>query len=370
MSSNEVSAMRKTKVFEAKNARAVSLLKSWLRAVEVSYQVPVRTGAKVAEVDLIVTSQDGRAVQVQVNSGDSPAASPATTVLDGTVLTGRNIQAARDLFSGFLGSLGYEARSPVDRGALPDGKLDYHDRFEDVSMRHADLHRVPNPSENELLRYEAVMKKAAWTFLRSQGRFCDEHMFEFGDLYTYAMVWTTIYIGYYEVPEHEVTASNNEKKLYSFLSQRFDELRAIGDKKGKNIFATLDVAFLGMHGQVYEWGDKSCWDGNVMRTEERPDDEYVARHNELDLRTPNTRRVSATHVLESKLRALPHDEMINVLKETAKNERLHPDATAEAARRLADHQHGCTACVYLDEMSPTVTPDDQAPGIDPGCCRE
>lgn len=360
------------KVFEAKNARALSLLKSWLRTLGISYEVGVSPG-----VDLVVSAKDGRRVQVQVNCGESPAVA-GVVVIAGGVLTGRKIQAGLDLFAGFVTSLGYEPKTPVNRGELPSKKLDYTDHFEEVSMRHTELRRCPNPSAADLERYEDVMKKATWNFLRSFGRFCSDNMLEFGDLFTHAQVWTVIYLGYYEVPEHAVTANNNEKKLYTYLTQRFLEFLSISEKKGRNIFATLDVAAIGQRGEAYDYSDKASWttdDDTVFHQldvtgNEDIDEAYVARNCRLDLRTPNTRRASATALLEAQLTALPHGDLIEVLTEASENKRIHPDAQREAASRLFDHRQTCLVCNPSGELTAQVGEDEDAAGVDAGGAEE
>jgi len=356
--------MRKATVFEAKNSRAVSILKAWCRAVGISYRV-----SAVAGVDLSVVAADGSAVLVQVQAADSETAPSSAVVLPASVITGRKIRDSFALFEGFQTTLGYEPKTPVDRGALPESKLSYHDHFEDVAFRHSELHRCPNPDPEHLARYETTAKKATHNFLNLNKRLCEDNMLDFDDLFAvYASMWTVVYIGYYEVPAEQDIADNNERKLYTYLWQRFGELRELLYKKGRSTLVTLDTASIGQHGRPTSWNSSlnrntadalegsggghttakvDHWYAREDAEEDEQDEDYISRHCELDLRTPNTRRASATRLLENSLTALGHDQMIVTLQAAIENDRIHPDARKEATRRLADHQQGCSACVHL-----------------------
>lgn len=361
--------LTKSTVFEAKNARAVSILKSWLREVGISYRVSFTPNC-----DLLVTSSEGVKKEVQITAGDSGTAPEGAVVLQAGVLTGRRIQAAMEAFAAFQRTLGYEAKTPVDRGQLPDKKLDYKDNFEAVAMRHTELRRSPNPTAKELSQYDVVLKKATWNFLRLNTQLCQDHVHSFEDLFTYAQTWLVVYLGYYQVPAEQDKESNNEKKLYAYLWQRFGEFRSLLNKKRRNVLAGMDTASIGQFNEPYRYNcgqgegkyfgylDRKGSSESGLESDDT-DESYVARHNELDLRSPNTRRTSAAANLEARLAALPHDEMMETLKTAMENDRLHIDASREARKRLAEHIHGCALCTHLSP--PGLEEDEDVPKVDP-----
>lgn len=336
--------MRRPKVFESKNARAVSLLKSWLRVLHISYQ----TGT-VPGVDLVVWAQNGRLVSVHVRVGGSRKVPRGTVILDGGLMTGRGrigIRPGLALFASFVSSLGYKPISPVSRGEAPEKRLCYQDNFEHIVMRHTDLRRVPNPPKEHLEAYMDVIHAVTTTFQRMNAQFCSDHMYEFGDLLSFSMGWTVTYIGLYEVPFEDVTDDNNERKLHAYIVQCFREFRATSDRKGRNIFASLDVASIGQHGEVYDYGSKLSWQLAQDEEEYRQIDEaYVNRRCQLDLTDEKTRRASARQLLDKHLGALPHDKLVEVLGETAENTRMDPGACEEARKRLKTHWKGCGVCL-------------------------
>jgi hypothetical protein len=358
--------MRKAKVFEAKNSRAVSLMKSWLRASGISFT----TGAEPG-VDLAVLDAAGRPVALQINCGESPPAAPGTVMVAGSVLTGRHLRDGLAFFTDFVAGLGYTPKTPVDRGELPEQKLSVVDDFEAVAMRHSELRRCPNPSTAQMKRYEPVLKKATWNFLRVNSRLCADNMLEFGDLFSYAQAWTINYLGLYEVPPEQDTANNNEKKLYYFLWQRYNEFRLLLLKKGRNIFPELDTASVAQHDRPYDHNNLASWNW-ADEQEEAVDEGYIARRRQLDVRTPNIRRASATRLLEQELGALPHDKLVTTLTEAVQNDRIHPDARREAARRLTEHCESCETCSggFSEDLSALIGVDEEMTGIDSGGAQE
>jgi hypothetical protein len=358
--------MRKAKVFESKNSRAVSLMKSWLRASGISFK-----SGSVPGVDLVVADAAGRDVSLQIDCGESPAAAPGTVVVGGSVLTGRRLRDGLAFFADFVASLGYTPRTPVDRGELPDQNLSVVDHFEEVAMRHSELRRCPNPTTQQMRRYEPVLKKATWNFLRLNARLCADNMLEFGDLFSYAQAWTINYLGLYEVPAEQDTAHNNEKKLYYFLWQRYNEFRQLLVKKGRNIFPELDTASVAQHDRPYDHNNVASWNWADEREDEL-DEAYIARRRQIDVRTPNVRRASAIRLLEQELGALPHDKLVGLLTEAAQNDRIHPDARREAARRLSEHCSSCQSCAgeFSEDLSALIGVDDEMSGIDSGGAQE
>lgn len=359
----------KATVFEAKNCRAVSLLKSWLRASGIGFRVG--EGA----VDLLVTAKNGERVSVQIHAADSSPTPEGCTVIEASTLTGRNIQGALDAFCEFQKTLGYEAKCPVNRGDLPTQKLSYVDSFEDVALRHTELRRAPNPTTEDLMKWEPVMKKATWNFIRANGQLLQDHMLEFDELFgTYARCYTVNYLAWYMVPEDKATDSNNERKLYVYLWQRFSELRSLLRKKGRSTLVGLDIAAIGRGGATYDYSDRTYWStsssDDIEQEEEKVDEAYLTRHRELDTRNPNARRASAINLLTVKLAKLDHGAMVEILKEASENYRIHPDAQREAAKRLAEHASSCPDCMQSSEYTGAAIQEDEESGAVHACSAE
>lgn len=329
-----------------KNSRAVSLLKSWLRTVGISYRVSLTEGA-----DLVVSRADGTKAEVQVTAPGAPNAPAGALILAAALLTGRRVRDALKAFDEFVKVLGYEGKlmQPVDRGVPPETKLNYHDHFEDVAFRHSELRRAPNPSKEDLLKYRVTMEQVVWKTVQLNSWIYEDHMLAPEDLLTYAQIWTTTFIAYFEHKDSEESETalknRNERDLYAYLWQRFGELRNLLVKKGRSVLPDIETALLAQNGgeRPVGWSGRG-YTGNVDKGE---DLDYIKRHCELDLRTVNLRRQSARDALKAGLANMPHDSMVNLLKEAGSNPYYNPDARSEALRQLKEHQEGCVDCVYL-----------------------
>ena len=73
---------------------------------------------------------------------------------------------------------------------------------------------------------------------------CLLHGYEYGDLLTYALVWTTNFLGLYAKDEGLAKPDENAKLLCVHLKQRFAELRSLLWKKGRNCFPETHTAGL------------------------------------------------------------------------------------------------------------------------------
>ena len=349
---------------DAKNARALNQLRSWLGAVKIPFE-PM-TGQN--GVDLVVTSPEGVAIELQLHTTESPPAPKTAIVIEAGALTGRDIQAALDLFGDLTEMLGYERRMPVNRGPLPEKKAHYSDSPELVALRHNEFRRVPNPSNETLRSHQKVVTRTAWQFFRGNATFCRDNMLEIGDLESYALVWTCNYIGIHAMPNEDT--SRNDRKLTAYLHQRFAEMRDTFSKKGKNVFPMLDDAFIAQYGVSFD---------NAMLAADYPDQQttkktyvvpssailgvdeidasYIERNRKLDTSSASARKKSADKLLTESLQALGHDKMIEVLISTVENSRLDPAARREARNRLRDHVGSCTGCT--EALLPESTEEDE-----------
>jgi hypothetical protein len=315
--------------FDRKNLRGLNLLRGWLRELSIEFAT-----SRTETADLEVVSKTGIRVQVQVQAADSPSPKDGVMVLKSADLTGRNISKALETFQGFVQSLGFEYRSPVSRGALPTKKLDYRDHFEDVALRHTELHRCPNPSDEDLKKYDRVIKDTVSRWYYMNFVFCDKNFLQQSDLITYAQMWTVTYVGMYQI---DSTQGNNEGKLRTYLYQRLMEYKQVMKKKGRSIVVTT-VDGRDLH-------------ASFNSQDEEIDTAYVERHNKLSLRNPRDRRDSAERLLEKKLSEMPHDDMIALLTDTVNNKHLHHEARSEALRRVNYHYQICSVCASRGIMS-------------------
>lgn len=337
---------------EPKNTRALNLIKTWLRESKITFSI-LRGPA-----DLLVKSSKGEQVEVQIRASDSPEPPVSAIVLQAETITGRNIQAALDLFRVFIQNLGFEWHSPVNRGPLPTKKAYFNEDFEGGALRHADLHRCPNPDPAELAKYEPVMISACKRFKFRYHFACLDNMHDMDDLMSYARMWTIAYIGMYQAVNP--SPEDNARKLSAHLRQRFQELRNLWEKAGKNIFAHFDEAQIAMTGTTFDYNNTfnapTDFDNEYGRkqkremidlhvnpaiTDESIDTEYVSRHCQLDTSSEHARRNSASLLLSNLLSKLPHDEMVEKLQYVISSNRTDPTARKEAAKILKAHGESC-----------------------------
>ncbi len=369
-----------SKHFEAKNFRALTLIKSWLTALSIPFEASTIGGS-----DLVAIGRNGTEVRIQIRAEDSPPVAAGTLALGAGLITGRSIQTALDLFQGLVEMLGYEYTSPVNRGALPTRKAHFSDDFESVAFRHTDLHRVPNPSSADMARFEPIVKKAMLEFHRHYRDICQDNMLDYDDLKNIARVWTVAYLGMYRVPAERDLDNDNEKKLLTHLRQRFQEFRNLLHKKGRNTFANLDEAHIAVHGTPFDYAATFGGLGRLRRYKGTPemieaaadvflqaapiaseedeiDSEYVSRHRELNTKTTTSRKASAEKLLEKLLAGLPHDEMVERLTNAIESDRIDPTARREAASRLRSHAGSCGSCANL--LLAAAEEDEESAGVD------
>lgn len=341
----------KQKELLVKESAATRQLKVWLGAIGIACRVR-------DPYSLWVTRKDGEEVVVYLGPGARPEGSIPVSA---AVVTGRSLKESLRVFSALQEVLGYEPRVPVDRGPIPEHKLENGACFEFSAMRHTALRRVPNPTAKQLLRYDLVINRAVGKFFRANRDLCRNHQLEVGDLKTYAQLWACTFIFLVELDT--TRPSDNEKLLYRHVAQRFCGLRQNLFSQGRSTLPSLDEAFIGTHGRPYDWQNFEGWGS----TEERvpTDILYVRRHCKLDLSSPSARRKSATKLLKEELGRLGHDRMVEVLKEAESNDRIEGEARAEAVRQLRLHNQECEVCAPLP-----VEEDHQVGGADAGGAAE
>lgn len=353
-----------------KNARALVQVTAWLRAVGIQV-----TPSTVSGCDLQVISKDGNAIEVKV-AADFNDSRPATehVVVLAAELTSRHSDTALRAFHEITSATGHGTPKPIDRGPEPTRKLSYEDNFELVSMRHKELRRVPNPTTAELVEFKSIITKAINRFLYINTSACRRHCLQFEDLETYALAWTSIYLGLYKV--QNPTVNDNERKLYAFLVQRFAEFATMLNKKERNCLPDPQAYCIAIHGKTIDSNDRQNWyrsadpdvsfyddDGGIETSleEEYEYDSVQTLYSEEDASeaaeeekenklTDAKRRKWAQSELAAQLQALPHDQMLEVLNDATKNTHIHHDARKEAQRQIRLHREGCAECrAKMDE---------------------
>lgn len=330
-----------------KESAATRQLKVWLGAVGIN--------CKSRDLQsLWVERRDGQEVVVALAG---PGAPEGAVLVPGAVVTGRSLKESLRVFSALQEVLGYEPRVPVDRGPIPEHKLENGACFEFSAMRHTAFRRVPNPTPAQLLRYDVVINRAVGKFFRSNRDLCRNHQLEVGDLKTYAQLWACTFI--FLVEQDAVKTSDNERLLYRHIAQRFCGFKQNLRSQGRSTLPNLDEAYIGTHGRPYDWQNFDAWETSDERVP--VDILYVRKHCKLDLTTPATRRKSASKLLEDELGKLGHDRMVEVLKAAVDNDRIENDARTEAKRRLVLHNQDCSVCAPLP-----VEEDHQVGAADAG----
>lgn len=362
------------KNIEPKNSRAVTQLKGWLS----SLNIPVST-SKTDGADLTITAANGTTVDLQLRAADSTIAPSTTVVIEAATITGRNIQAALDIAQSLVETLGYTWSNPVERGPLPKSKAHYSDDFEDVAFRHTEFRRAPNPTKAEMEKYAKIVNLECYRFMSHWPQVCSDNMWTVDDLRTYAQVWLVNYLGVHAISEERDSGNENVRKLRAYLGQRFEELRQLAHKKGRNVFTHLDEASIALYGVPFVYrasmggrGDggkdrNNFWDIGAEDIQEKgTDEEYVARNQKIDTRT-SFRKDSAAAFLDKSLAALPHDKMVELLTTASSNHYIDPTARREAGSRLRAH---CATCVHCAAVSMPPEENEEAPGIDTVCALE
>lgn len=257
---------------------------------------------------------------------------------------------------------------PIDRGPVPYTKARRNDEFDLVAFRHMEFRRVENPDPARLKFYEKTIAATSASFFRKCKNLCMDSMIEVEDLKSYARVWTCNYIGLYELAED--TGDQNLKLLRTYLSQRFNELRNLLWKRGKNIFVHYDEAHIAFCGTPYnaqtrpgtsEAGEEETknyklsnysnrlgtWFSTSETTSDEVDEDYIIKHRGYTSNSVQKRKENASKRLHEELNKLDHDKMIELLTEAKENLRIHPDAQKQAGEKLKEHAETCEKCKSL-----------------------
>jgi hypothetical protein len=112
------------------------------------------------------------------------------------------------------------------------GRLNFHDNFDDLTFRHHEFKRVPNPPKEKFDFYRTVLKSSSNKFLNKNSKFCKACGIESQDLLSMAMIWACNFIGLYEEQGKDI---ENKKKLHHYLAQRFYQYRHYMEKRNLSL---------------------------------------------------------------------------------------------------------------------------------------
>lgn len=314
-----------------RNSRAVCQIASWLTACNIPNQLGENG------IDVVVKTHDGKDVNVVVLLDENdPAPSDAVRILSSTI-TQRDRSKALDTFHQLTKMWGYGTPKPVNRGPDPGKNLCYKNEFELVAMRHSQFRRVNNPTAEQFAYYRPTMEKAVHHFMRYNHKMCKWNMLEFNDLMTYALVYTSNYLGLFRILKP--SEGDNERLLYTYLLQKFAEFAGVLLKKGRNCYPDYETCYIAMPKYSMEPLQK-----------EKPQKRETIKQRKL-------RKSEAVRILAEKLATFTHEQLLETLVGVIESKFQHPDARKEAARQLKLHQKNCNACIYLKIPNPPIKPE-------------
>jgi len=322
------------------NQTTLTTLKSWLKAVNIDFKTSENAG-------LVVKTATGTEVCVVIGGASAEGAVAVNLDFGGRSLQ-KSLQGSLDAFQALQLALGYEARNPVDRGAIPEKKLANGEGVELTAMRHTEFRRCPNPTKAQIDVYKVPMENTTWRFFKTNTELLADHQMGIEDLKTYVLVWVTNFLGMYELADKSLT--ENKKLLHTYLSQRFSDLREYLFNQGRNVLPDLDDAAIALRGRPFNYTDKNFWEGvdTDLVPEPTEDDETLDLIEEN--RDLKANRSKANELLDTAFGAMEHGQLVEVLAGAAKNYRIDPEARKEAGRRLAAHTANCAECSALAEV--------------------
>jgi hypothetical protein len=366
---------------QPKNATATNQITNWLKAVSVAVKPSTTPGS-----DLVVTNKAGQEVEIKVGvSADDARPAVEHLFVLAKELTHRNKGIALKAFHSVTEAIGFGSPKPIDRGAILDKKAHFDDSFELVAMRHAEFRKVPNPSTEDYAAYEKVISKAVNRFLYINTKICRRHGLDFGDLKTYAQIWTANFLGLYKVADPQ--NNDNERKLYAHLCQRFGNFVEVLLKKERSCIPDLQTTSVALFGRPYEapstTGSRAgqlYWDEGdheALEVSEADAEATFAETTYAELSVPASsdyslveeeeqeqkvsdakRRTLAQKALKAEFAKLDHDTLVTLLTEAVGNGALCFDARTEARKQLRLHTAGCASCAAKIQ--------EQAAGTDAG----
>ena len=304
---------------QARNHRAVNLLRSWLRECGV-----VSSPSTLAGFDLAVKTTDGLQLEVQVAMReDETMMGHGIQVVSSNIL-GKNPQVALSTFHKVTVAAGYGRPQPLNRGAEPElnekgnpRNLNYKDNEFDVAIRATMFRRSPNPPADRWAQYADTVKKTAYSFFRLNYELCIRNGMNFDDVMQHARCFVVSFCAYDETPNP--VFHDNERLLYQYIRQHLkNDLGRVLQSKQRSVIPDLETVNIGLRGTP------------EADLEVSPDAEVGT--DEVD-------------VLEARLNSFGHDDLLSTLRAAADNEGFDNDIRVEARRRIREHGTVCPTCL-------------------------
>ncbi len=328
-----------------KNAQAVRVAHSWLRAVNVPATDSARPGC-----DIAVKCADGAVIDVALvlSFEDELPDSAGLVVLAGD-MANPNLDVAFEALHVITEEAGYGRPVPVDRG--PRIRV-YGDDFFLVCARHTEFRRAPDMPSEKQKKYAPLVARACRSFFAKNAKLCAMHGYEVQDLTTYAWTWTNIFVHSYEVrKETNAQGDDNERLFTKYMKDQFFHLFKQMLDANKKLFPDPDTVHIALMGRTFDENhsvEKYSTDpreGIATQLDASGDDRFsLEEPKEV---SADRRRRAAAKVLKENLARLPHDVMVQKLKETSENENRDYQTRREARRLLRVHAKGCAACENL-----------------------
>lgn len=198
-------------------AKAFCQMRSWLETAKIKYATD--------GYDIAVKKVGGGRLVVCFSTEGSVA--KKRLVVSISTLNSKDVEDALVEFYRVTEAAGYGKPYPLSRGR--GMKASYLVSPELIALRHHELRRVGSIPFSMVDRYRATMAMAVGHICRYNINSMRFLQVEKAELETYATMLTHNYVGLYEVQDPQ--KSENEKRLYAYLIQRFHSLLALLSKK-------------------------------------------------------------------------------------------------------------------------------------------
>lgn len=332
---------------QPKNAQAVRVAMSWLRAVDIPSEASAKPGC-----DIAMKAADGTTVDVAFVYGLDGELPEDCIVIDAAEMSSPKRDVALVAFHILTESAGHGRPTPVDRGAEPTKRI-YGDDFFAAAARHTEFRLAPNLGNEKMKQYGSIVARQTRVFFSRNARLCSLHGYEVEDLMTYAWVWTHIFAHKFERQDLQTEkGDDNERLLTKFLKDRFTEFYGHLRRVGKNTFPEADTFSTVMMGRAEVVSEPSY--------DPRKDPTLAFSGAETDKPAPAPeenaeaaarKRKAFANVLKKNLERLgeaDHGLMVTRLLEESRNTQRDFQTRRVARQLLRKHAVNCPDCAELD----------------------
>lgn len=323
---------------QPKNALALNVARSWLRAVGATVHDSSQSGC-----DLSVEVRGGGRLEVAVVADlDGNLPDGEVLILLADELGSYDKDTALDAFHIITELAGYGRPMPVDRGVAPTKAEVYGKDIFLTASRHREFRAAPNLTKVKADEYKPIVLRACRNFFWRNTKLCLAHGYQVEDLSTFAWVWTHNFVHRYEIahPTHK-DGDDNQRLLTKYLKNRFGELYDLMLRQGKRVLVEADVAQIALLGRVLDSNEV------IQKAPIEPEDiDSKPTKRRKTPRGPSIarRKKAASEVLKANLAALPHDVMVSRLTECAESLVRDYVTRREARRQLLMHFNSCALC--------------------------